>query len=371
MKRGLKGLITLAKDKEHFNHCIDLINNKAKIFWQMYGFDFRKFREGIPKSEEKLFNSLDPIFQKDKLIVKKAIGEFLDYIQEAEIKLSLIEKDFFGLMQEINDKDIRNYIEKNKQFIGKNNLVEYILKNRNKTNDRVLKNRNIRKKGSRELENLIDEVYHIFIERGEEHVKEYLTSLNARKDVIDNWLLKFKDNHDKFTGRSSRVFSSEDETNIENALLDNKVFHRRHTKYSELYETNKRYSADFVFYLKNNKRLVVEYAPIFGDEIIHDLNYEERLKHKRKIVEDAGDEFIEIHEFSIAGGGVEKLVERLKKQAIMPKEAYELKKPKFKDYGFLGIEDNEPFKIGMKIYQTYRKGDKLQMIGYLKLKVLH
>lgn len=80
----------LARDREQFLHLLSLIENKAKIFWQMFGFDFRRLKTEMPRTEKQLFNSLDSLFQKDKYIVKKAVNYLFTAFDNAIVKENLM-----------------------------------------------------------------------------------------------------------------------------------------------------------------------------------------------------------------------------------------------------------------------------------------
>lgn len=225
------------------------------------------------------------------------------------------------------DKDIKDYVEKNKRFLARENLVNFILRETSDVQEKPRKQNNLGKR-------------------------------------LMHWIDIYQRHMDEFTGKYSNIASSEDEGELENRFNGAGLFHRRHTRYSELYNTERKFLVDFVFYLKNGKKLVMEYAPLFDDSYIHDKNYEKRLKDKRKIVEEAEDEFIEVHEFNLKD--VSRLIERLREQVIIPKEAYTLPSPLKLDGDYKPKKQKEKRYIKRQVYFATQQNSKLAMLGYMR-----
>ncbi len=134
-QKTLKDLAELEKkDREHFIHCLDLCEEKAKIFRMEFEFDFRDFCFGIPKTEKE-FLSMFP--NCDSHEVTKSITQLFCYIDEAVEKEHLQNIDFFTktyddfdvLEQRINfERLITNpYVLANMELIPKENILEFII----------------------------------------------------------------------------------------------------------------------------------------------------------------------------------------------------------------------------------------------------
>ena len=306
MTKTFSDLSILAKNKEQFLHFINLCENKAKIFYMQFGFDFRNWRARFPKSEKELFQNLDPIFKRDRNIVKKAVNYLFNILEQGLERKELMQQDSSALIEMI-DKKFHDYIEKNKQFIPRENLVNLILQEP--------------------------------VNREEEEGK--------RPDLLSG----FKKKYEHFIGKDSRVGKSEFEGYIADKLQQIGIFFRQQVPYRQVMPTNRRFIMDFLI-----GRTILETGSV-EDDFIHNENYWNRMQEKQELALDNDYNFLFVDEFTDL-----RMLQGLKKEKYDFSELYEEKEPEFMEF-IPGPERNVNKR---QVYFATCTHEKLAMIGYLK-----
>jgi len=100
-------LIVFAQsDWHHFLHCIDLCDNNAKVFWQEFGFDFRRLHAGIP-SEREFEKRASQGFHQGTNVVSEAVTRLFEYFNQAlekekrlQTNLTTLTTDDFNILEQ-------------------------------------------------------------------------------------------------------------------------------------------------------------------------------------------------------------------------------------------------------------------------------
>ncbi|MBR9705508.1 hypothetical protein GOV14_00585 [Candidatus Pacearchaeota archaeon] len=305
MKKGLRELKRLKKrNSKHFIDLLDICEPHVKIFWRMFGFDFRDLKNSMPSSEKALFDSLPALFRKDIKIVKKAFLELFGYLDEASQIKYLMQKDILSMnptnildrnkRQRVEYLQKNDYVAENRVFIPKRNLVDFIM-----YGPEIADPVQIPITTSKSKESLIlfsqeskEYAYKLYIDNGRHDSDEYLQKMTIKRPQRRKLLDDFETRFDLFTGKSSNISVSHFERVIEDYLKNLETFYRRQVFYKELVQTNRRYVADFVV-----GDTIIEVAS-FQDCFIHDDDYMDRLRDKQKLAQDGGYNFLVLDEFT-------------------------------------------------------------------------
>ncbi|NBW39578.1 hypothetical protein EBR25_01100 [bacterium] len=193
-----------------------------------------------------------------------------------------------------------------------------------------------------DMTSLRRECYRTYVEAGTDAALQYLSDWRIRPRIAEKMVARLEMGFKDFRGINSNVSSSAFENIFAETMDRLEISYRRQVSYSEFTETKRRFRSDFLLEIletrsseesilkptESHRLLCIEITSAM-DEFIHDAKYFERLREKKRIVEEAGHLYVEFSEFDDWKGFLEKI-------------APNIQEPDFLDHVFKKeAEDNE------------------------------